>query len=39
MFFGQHRDDAISFAELLGAQHNRFITIEGALCTHGAKGS
>jgi hypothetical protein len=39
MFLGQHRDDAICFTEFLGAQNYRFITIEGALGTHGAKGS
>jgi hypothetical protein len=39
MFFGQHGDDAIGLTELLGAQNNRFIAIEGALCAHGAKGS
>jgi hypothetical protein len=39
MFFGQHRNDAIGFAEFLSAQDYRFIPIQGALCTHGAKGS
>jgi hypothetical protein len=39
VFFGQQRDDAIGLTELLGAQNDRFISIEGALCAHGAKGS